>query len=127
MWTFLWYPDGTKDPWATWYWQQSASVRAKHDRAIAFLQAREIHDWREPYSKSLEGYDDLFEILIKADVQHRLLGTFRPGKRFLIVQPCTHKGKNYKPKGAFKVAQKRITEINNGEKLPIICAPPQTD
>jgi hypothetical protein len=125
MWQFLWYPDGTCDPWATWYGQQDEDVQSKHDSIIAFLLARESHEWRPPQCKKLEGYKKLFEIIISTRVEHRLLGTFLPKKQFLIVQPCTHKGQIYTPKRAFDLAMRKISEIENGEKTAVICSPPE--
>jgi Phage derived protein Gp49-like (DUF891) len=124
MWTFLWYPDGTDDPWATWYWQQNEDVQARHDRVVATLQERERDQWRPPFSKKLTGHDGLIEIIIKTRVEHRLLGTFQPNKRFLVALTCIHKGRNYTPKNAFNTAKKRIMEIDRGEKIAQTCTPP---
>jgi hypothetical protein len=124
MWTFLWYPDGTDNPWLTWYEKQDARVKGAHDRCIDFLKVREVHEWRIPYSDKLETYDGIYEIRIKTKVQHRLLGAFSPGRQFVILLSCTHKDKAYVPKDALNTAERRLKEVKNGTVTPIQCEPP---
>jgi hypothetical protein len=67
----LWYPDGTDNPWQTWYEAQDVRVRARHDYVVRVLSSNR---WGEPYSAVLRDTDGIIEIKIKSNVQHRLLG-----------------------------------------------------
>jgi phage-related protein len=126
MWTFLWYPDGTDDPWAGWYEGQDDRVRATHVRVINFLNERQRHEWKMPQVDKIEGSKELYEIRIKAGVQHRLLGFFGPQPfEFIIVIACVHKGKQYNPRHALDTAETRLKEIKNGKKIPVKCRPPR--
>ena len=126
MWQFLWYPDGTDDPWATWYGQQDNRVRSTHNRVISYLNDRERYDWKSPYVDKIEGAAELYEIRIRAGVQHRFFGFFgNNGREFFVVLTCTHKGKRYKPSNAFETANARLREIKNGKKTPLRCQPPR--
>ena len=126
MWQFLLYPDGTADPWATWYSQQDNRVRATHNRVIGYLKDRERYDWKLPYVDKIEGVAERYEIRIRADVQHRFFGFFcKNGHEFFILVACTHKGKRYKPTNALDTANARLKEIKGGKKTAIICQPPQ--
>lgn len=76
MWKFLWYPNGTDDPWATWFEGWDDRVRATQARVIDFLKVRVRHEWKMPQVDKIKGSKELYEIRIKAGVQHRLLGFF---------------------------------------------------
>ncbi len=66
MWKFLWYPDGSRDPWQRWYDLQDDSVRGRHDATIKILCGQEV--WKEPWAKKLSAGKDLVEIIIKTKV-----------------------------------------------------------
>ena len=93
MWTYLWYPDGTSDPWAAWFESQDDRVRATHVRMFDYLNSRSRQEWKKPYVDKIQGSKELYEIRIKAGVQHRLLGFYGDDKfEFIIVIACIHKG-----------------------------------
>ncbi len=124
MWQFFWYPDGTEDPWRTWYVAQSGAVQGRHDFVIKALASNQ--QWREPLAKKMKGYDDLIEIILDGKVQHRFFGFYGIGLNyFTIVLPCIHKGKVYTPKNAIDTAVKRIIEVKTGRKRVIRCDIPK--
>lgn len=125
MWRFFWYPDGTKNPWQTWYDGQNADVQARHDATIRFLNVR--REWRRPHAEKLTDYEGLIEIIIKSNVQHRLFGFFGPEElTFTVVLPCTHRGKKYQPHGAKNDGLRRMKEIRNGTVERIFCDHPKS-
>jgi phage-related protein len=126
MWKFFWYPDGTDDPLANWFEGQDDRVRATHARVIDFLNVRLRHEWKMPQVDKIAGSKDLYEIRIKANVQHRLLGFFgTEAFEFIVVIACIHKGKQYKPHSALDTAEFRLKEIRDGKKTPLKCRPPR--
>ena len=114
-WTFRSYvfPNG-EDEVAIWYGSQSTKVRATFDRRLHDLQQMAPHEWREPYTKQLEGNcDGLVEIRFKADrVQHRPLGFYGPDKlEFTIVLCAIEQGDRFDPLDACVIALRRKDEI----------------
>jgi Phage derived protein Gp49-like (DUF891) len=80
-WIFRTYvsPQGEEEV-ARWYAGRSAAVRAAFDQRLRNLSQMRPQDWREPYTKQLEGAcDGLVEIRFKADrVQYRRLAFMDP-------------------------------------------------
>jgi hypothetical protein len=125
MWTYWWYadPDPKKPcPWRAWYDARDSSVQGRHDDVFRYLEGRK--DWREPHAKAI---GDVVEVILKTKVQHRLLGFYWPKGtlQFTFLLPCTHKGKVYSPKEAFKTANKYIGELKNGSKWIRRCVRPE--
>jgi hypothetical protein len=118
----LWYPDGTNDPWKSWYDSQNKMVRARHDVVMRFLRAGH---WRMDYFRTLEGFEDLSEIRITQGVAHRLIGRLDRNRNvFTVAMPCTHKGTRYTPKEAINTAAARIKEIEEGRVIAFYCEQP---
>jgi len=117
-----WYPDGTENPWRSWYERQNKAVRACHDKTMRFLRAGH---WNMPNFSKLNGYDDLYEIRITKGVAHRLVGFRDPeSKIFIVAMPCTHKGKQYYPREALDTASRRAKEIKEEQIVAILCEQP---
>jgi hypothetical protein len=118
----FWYPDGTPNPWQSWYEQQNAAVRGKHDTVFRFIEAG-IR--RPPYVKKLVDADGLSEIIITAGVAHRLLGHWARGSdTFTVVLCCTHKGKQYYPRDALSTAVERCKLSKGGKLAEQLCTKP---
>jgi hypothetical protein len=125
MWQYWWYGDPDQkapDPWREWYDAQDSSVQGRHDNVFKFLETRT--NWTKPYTKKINNF---VEIILKGDVQHRLLGFYwPPGKlNFTFLLTCTHKGNVYDPKDAFRTADTRIKKLVNGSKWIRRCVRPE--
>ena len=74
-------------------------------------------EWRQPHAKQLKGYQNLVEVIFKADrVQLRAVGFFGPLLgQFTITVLCTHKQNVYSPRDALDTAAKRKREVEVGE------------
>jgi hypothetical protein len=124
MWRYWWYADPKGPcPWRAWYDGQNGAVRARHDAVFRFLESRP--DWREPYAKKLDA--GLVEVIIKTNVQHRLIGFCWPKYRFefVFVIACTHKGVVYNPKSALETAEQRMRELVGGSTWIKSCVRPR--
>jgi hypothetical protein len=118
-----WYPDGTEDPWFSWYDAQDSAVRGRHDIVMKFL---EQGHWYEPHFKDLKGYTEVQEIRITKGVAHRLLGYLcRNPFAYTVVLPCTHKGDQYYPKEALETAERLVSQIKKGQVIAISCQRPK--
>jgi Phage derived protein Gp49-like (DUF891) len=114
-WTFRSYvsPDG-EDLVASWYQAQSPTVQAKFDRRLHDLRQMAPHEWREPFTKQLEGNcDGLVELRFKADrVQHRPLGFYGPVRmEFTIIFFAIEKGSRFEPADACATGIRRKNEV----------------
>jgi hypothetical protein len=125
MWRYWWYADPKgPDPWRAWYDAQNASVQGRHDAVFRMLEARV--NWTPPHAKKIG--DDLDEIILKTNVQHRLLGFYWPHSirmAFTFLLPCTHKGRVYDPKDAFEIAERQIEELKSGRNWIRRCDRPE--
>lgn len=114
-WTFRSYVlDNGQDEVSQWYESQGPKVQAKFDRRLHDLQQMAPHEWREPFSKQLEGAcDGLVEIRFKADrVQHRPLGFYGLAQfEFTIVLCAVERGGRFEPQDACAIALRRKDEI----------------
>jgi len=75
--------------------------------------------WVRPFFDKLSGYKNVYEIIIKSNIQYRLLGCFGPGRReFTLLIEATKSGASkgkpatWNPKDARKIADMR-------SKLPL--------
>jgi len=75
--------------------------------------------WGRPFFDKLKGYENLYEIIVKSNVQYRLIGCCGPRrKEFTLLIGATKGGASkrkhatWNPKNALKVADKR-------SKLPL--------
>lgn len=67
------------------------------------------------YRAKLKGLKGIGELRwFSGKKQHRLLGYF-DGEVWVALIGCTHKGKVYDPADALKSAEKRKSQIENGE------------
>lgn len=124
MWTYRCYDTGGKETlWKAWYDSLDDAAQARHDSVFDTLEQREPKDWRSPFARPLA--KDIIEIKIGTDVEWRLLGCYAPGRTFVVVLPCNHKGKVYFPHNAIKTAQKRKNEIDSGKAKAIPCVRPR--
>ena len=124
MWEWLCYDDGGKgDLWKRWYCEVDDDVKGKHDNTIDFLEVNEAVEWRMPHSRKLN--KGLVEIRIRGKVQHRLLGYFKQGRKFVFLLSCTHKQNVYSPKDALGTAERRMKMIEDGDASAIICERPE--
>jgi phage-related protein len=125
VWQWLCYDDGDEeDLWTRWYRGVDDAVQGKHDTIIEYLEVRSAGEWREPHTKKIE--NDIIEVRIHGNVQHRLFGFFGPKQgEFTFVLPCIHKQNVYTPKGAKKTAAKRKLAIEAGEANVRRCKRPQ--
>lgn len=122
MTTFFWYPDGSKNPWQSWYGSQDSAVRGRHDHVVRFLDAGH---WKEPYSAVLKNTGGLVEIRIVSGVQHRLIGIRHSiTDEFTVMIACTHKQKRYNPTDAIETAMSRAKEVKEGSVVTIHCSRP---
>src|ERR1700729_12628 len=118
MWQWFCYPESDRDGdednlWVRWYRGLDDAVQGKHDTVLDYLEPRGAHEWREPHTKKLN--DDIIEIRIRSNVQHRLFGFFGPERgQFTILLSCTHKQNVYDPPDAKKTAVKRKKDIEDG-------------
>jgi hypothetical protein len=115
IWTFRTYvfPQGYEEV-ATWYAAQTPTVQAAFDQRLKNLAQMKPQEWREPYTKQLEGpCDGLVEIRFKADrVQHRPLGFYGPGRmEFTIVFVACEIGDRFDPQNACEVALARKADV----------------
>jgi hypothetical protein len=107
------FPEGD-DEVARWRRSQGPQVQGKFDRRLHDLQQMAPHEWREPFTKQLEGAcDGLVEIRFKADrVQHRPLGFYGPGRlEFTMVFCAIEQGDRFVPSDACAIALRRKDEI----------------
>jgi hypothetical protein len=120
-WTFRSYvfPDND-DEVARWYRSQGPKVQAKFDRRLHDLQQMAPNEWRDPYTKQLEGAcDGLVEIRFKADrIQHRPLGFYGPRQHeFTIVFCAIEQGDRFEPADACAIALRRKDEVVTGVRV----------
>lgn len=98
----------------TWYAAQTPTVQAAFDQRLRTLGQMRPHEWREPYSKTLEGpCDGLVEIRFKADrAQQRPLGFYGPVPMvFTIVLMAREIGGRFEPRDACEIAQARKADV----------------
>lgn len=115
IWTFRTYvsPQGEEEV-TTWYAAQTPNVQAAFDQRIRALWQMKPQEWREPYTKQLEGpCDGLIEIRFKADrAQQRPLGFYGPGGMvFTIVLMAREIGDRFEPRDACEIAQARKADV----------------
>ncbi len=115
IWTFRTYisPQGYEEV-TRWYVAQSPPVQAAFDQRLRNLSQMSPQEWREPYTKQLEGAcDGLVEIRIKADrIQHRPLGFYGPGRmEFTIVLMAREIGDQFEPRDACEIALGRKNDV----------------
>lgn len=123
MLTFFWYPDGSDDPWKSWYERQDSKVRARHDVVMRALGAGH---WHMDYFRTLTDRNGLGEIRITSGVAHRLVGRLQRNPNiFTVTIACSHKDDRYKPQEALNTAETRIKEIDQGKTKPVACRQPQ--
>ena len=125
MWQYWWYADPNPkkpDPWRKWYDAQNSSVRGKHDIVFRFLETQIT--WTKPHTKKI---NDFVEIILRGEVQHRLLDSYWPpgNLTFTFLLPCTHKDKVYNPKDVFRTAKTRIKELRKGSNWIRRCVRPE--
>lgn len=114
-WTFRTYvsPQGEEEV-TTWYAAQTSTVRAAFDQRLRTLWQMTPQEWREPYTKALEGTcEGLIEIKFKADrVQQRPLGFYGPGRmEFTIVFITREIGDRFEPRNACEIALVRKADV----------------
>jgi len=114
-WTFRTYvsPQGEEEV-TTWYAAQTPTVRAAFDQRLRTLWQMKPQEWRDPYTKVLEGAcEGLVEIRFKADrAQQRPLGFYGPGRmEFTIVLMAREIGDRFEPKNACEVALARKADV----------------
>lgn len=115
VWTFRTYvsPQGDEEV-TTWYAAQTPTIQAAFDQRVRNLSQMQPHEWREPYTKQLEGpCDGLVEIRFKADrVQQRPVGFYGPDRmEFTIVLMAREIGDRFEPQDACEIAQARKTDV----------------
>jgi hypothetical protein len=115
IWTFRTYvsPQGDEEV-ACWYAGQSPAVRATFDQRLRNLSQMKPQEWREPYTKQLEGAcDGLLEIRFKADrVQYRPLGFYGPQRmEFTITLIAREIGDRFEPNDACEKALARKSDV----------------
>lgn len=115
IWTFRSYVSPrNEEEVAAWYAIQPPKVQAAFDQRLRNLSQMAPHEWREPFTKQLEGpCDGLVEIRFKADrVQHRPLGFFGPGlMKFTILLIAREIGDRFDPRDACAIALRRKDEV----------------
>ena len=97
-----------------WHQGQGPRVQGKFDRRLHDLQQMAPNEWREPFTKQLEGdCDGLVEIRFLADnVQHRPLGFYGPGRlEFTILFFAIERGDRFEPQDACAIALGRKNEV----------------
>jgi hypothetical protein len=114
-WTFRSYvaPNGDVEV-DRWHQAQGPNVQGKFDRRLHDLQQMTPDEWRDPFTKQLEGdCDGLVEIRFKADrTQHRPLGFYGPGRfEFTIVFIAVERGDRFEPADACAIALRRKHEV----------------
>ena len=124
MWEWFCYNDGEQDNlWVRWYRGVDDAVQGKHDAIFDFLEVSHAHLWR-PHTKKIN--DDIIEVRIHGDVQHRLLGFFGPQRgQFTFVLSCNHKQNVYDPPDAKKTAARRKKEIEGERASAHLCKRPE--
>ena len=115
IWMFRTYvsPQGGEEV-AQWYDNQTPTVRAAFDQRLLTISQMQPSEWREPYTKQLEGEcDGLVEIRFKADrVQHRPLGFYGPHRmEFTIALIAREIGGRFDPKDACEKALARKNDV----------------
>ncbi len=115
IWTFRTYvsPQGYEEV-ATWYTDQTPTVQAVFDQRLRNLAQMKPQEWREPYTKQLEGLcDGLVEIRFKADrVQQRPLGFYGLARmEFTIVLMAREIGDRFEPRDACEIALTRKADV----------------
>lgn len=114
-WMFRGYvsPAGVNEV-AEWYARQNAEVQAGFDRRLHDLRQMAPHEWREPFTKQLEGEcDGLVEIRFKAArVQQRPLGFYGPGRMEFTILLCAQEiGDRFEPRDACAIALRRKHDV----------------
>ncbi len=96
-----------------WHADLSAQERADADTFIAIM--RNKLEWAMPdYRRRLQGYKRLGELRwMSCKKQHRLIGFFMGGVWYALLG-CTHKQQIYNPADALKIADKRRSDVENG-------------
>jgi hypothetical protein len=115
LWTFRTYVSPQGDVEVTiWYAAQTPTIQAAFDQRLRNLWQMTPQEWREPYTKTLEGpCEGLVEIRFKADrSQQRPLGFYGPGRmEFTIVLIAREIGDRFEPKNACEIAQARKANV----------------
>jgi hypothetical protein len=114
-WIFRTYvsPQGEEEV-TTWYAAQTPTTQAAFDQRLHNLWQMTPQEWREPYTKTLEGScEGLVEIRFKADrVQQRPLGFYGPGRmEFAIVLMAREIGDRFEPRNACEIALARKADV----------------
>ena len=123
MWTYRCYDDGS-DPnlWQRWY-VQNPDAHGSHDAVFRMLE--QMKAWREPHAKLLKNYDQLVEIRLSGDLEHRIFGMYAAGRQFIVLATGYHKQKVYSPKDVLKTATKRKKEVLLDPERTVPCVRPE--
>jgi hypothetical protein len=100
-----------------WFGTVREGVRTKFRNFVAHLAGTPVLG--RPYFDKLEGYDNLYEVIVKAQMQQRILACYGPGERDVTLligakKSGASKGKpaTWFPKNARQIAYER-------SKLPL--------
>jgi len=97
--------------------QLSSAAREAMKSEFRHLAVSPRAEWRRPRAAQLKGYENLVEIIFKADkVQWRAVGFHGPSAlQFTITALCTHKANVYAPQDALDTAARRKREVQSGQ------------
>lgn len=111
-WTFKVFMDAGTNIIEDWLSKLPPDIRAKI-RTLLVHMANE-RNWVRPYFDKLKGYENLYEIIIKSNIQYRILGCHGPNRReFTLLIGATkggaskRKSATWNPKNAREIANRR--------------------
>ncbi|WP_419906866.1 type II toxin-antitoxin system RelE/ParE family toxin [Hoeflea sp.] len=127
MWKYRCYiTNDEPNLWSAWYSDQSEAVRAKHDTAFEFLEAR--IEWDMPRYRKLQNHRGLGEVRLHGNVQWRIFGfchTEQNDRQFVVLAIGNHKQQRYSPQDVLKTAAKRMNEVRNDPEKAERCERPE--
>lgn len=116
-WTFRVFKDAEVDVIEEWLNSLPPNISARFRKILGHMEITK--QWVRPFFDKLTGFENLYEILVHSNIQHRLLGCYGPGrKEFTLLIGATKAGASkgkpatWNPKNARKIADMR-------SKLPL--------
>jgi hypothetical protein len=117
-WKFRVFKDAGVDVIEEWLTSLPPNIEERF-RALLVHMAN-THDWVRPFFDKLTGYENVYEIILKSNIQYRLLGGYGPDrKEFTLLIGATKAGASkrkpatWNPKNAREIADKRSKLISH--------------
>jgi len=111
-WKFRIFKDAGVDVIEEWLTSLPPNIEERFRQLLVHME--NTQNWVRPFFDKLTGYENVYEIILKSNIQYRLLGGYGPGRReFTLLKGATKAGASkgkpatWNPKNAREIADKR--------------------